>query len=98
MTTKPYIVEIGKVAGDDTTIYLEADGESVDHLFAVIVIAERGACVVDNCYRSIAEAQSAWPDAIPPTPYCLTEDAINQNFTIERRAQCSTLCGSRKSN
>jgi hypothetical protein len=82
METNNYIVEIGKVDGEDTTIYLEANGESVDYLFAVISIAERGACVVDTCYRSVAEAQASWPEAIPPKPYHLTPEAINETYTI----------------
>jgi hypothetical protein len=92
METKNYIVEFNSLAGDDTTIYLEADGESVNHLFAVISIAERGACVVDNCYRSIAEAQAAWPDAIPPKPYHLTGNAIDQNYTLEGGSHELRLC------
>lgn len=87
MEAKNYIVEIGAVAGDDTTIYLVSDGESVEYLFAIVSIAERGACIVDNCYRSVAEAQLAWPDAIPPKPHHLTPVAINRNFTIEGRGQ-----------
>jgi hypothetical protein len=89
--TKTYIVEISKVDGDDTTVYLEADGRSVNSLFAVIGIAECGACIVDTCYRSIAEAQVAWPEAIAPTPYNLTPEAIASNFTIEGKTPAKKL-------
>lgn len=82
MEATTYIVEVGKVQGDDTIIYLESDGEPVDYLFAIISIAERGACVVDTCYRSVAEAQAAWPEAVPPKPYHLTPEAIDGNYTI----------------
>jgi hypothetical protein len=83
METKNYIVEIERLDGDDTTIYLEADGETVNHLFAIVAIAERGACIVDNCYRSIGEAQKSWPDAIIPKPKHLTPIAIDSHFTVE---------------
>jgi hypothetical protein len=88
---KNYIVEISRVNGDESTIYLEADGESVDSLFAVIGIAECGACIVDTCYRSIAEAQVAWPEAIAPTPYNLTPEAIATNCTIEGKTPAKKL-------
>lgn len=81
--TKCYIAEINKVLGDDTTIYLEDNGEPVESLYAVIGIAERGACVLDTCYRSIAEAKLAWPEAMVPKPVHLTGDAIARNYTIQ---------------
>jgi hypothetical protein len=80
---KSYIVEINSVMGDETTIYLEDKGKSVESLYAVISIAERGACVVDTCYRSIAEAQQAWPKAIPPKPYHLSPEAIRRNYIVK---------------
>ena len=85
MEAKNYIVEIQQVNGDDTTIYLESEGEPVNHLFAIVSIAERGAGIVDNCYRTIGEAQKAWPDAIVPKPHNLTPIAINEQFTLEGR-------------
>jgi len=100
MEAKSYFVEISKVLGDDTAIYLEDRGEAVDSLFAVISIAERGACVVDTCYRSVAEAQAAWPEAIPPKPYHLTSPAIGRNYTIqqpERRKAHAELRGGEES-
>jgi hypothetical protein len=78
---KTYIVEIPQVLGDETTIYLEADGEAVKSLFAVVAVSD-GASIVDNCYRSIGEAQEAWPKATPPKPYHLTPSAIEKNCTI----------------
>jgi hypothetical protein len=89
--TKSYIVEVSSVQGDDTTIYLKSDGETVDSLYAVIGIAERGACVLDTCYRSVAEAQAAWPEAIPPKPHHLTPQATEQNCTIEGRNPSAKL-------
>lgn len=81
-----YIVEISRLDGDDTTIYLEADSESVECLFAVVAI-ENGASIVDNGYRSIEEAKAAWPEAIPPKPYHLTPPAVAENCTVEGKWQ-----------
>lgn len=80
--TKTYIVEIPQLLGDDTTIYLEADGDAVKSLFAVLAVSADGASIVDNGYRSIEEAYQSWPEAIRPTPYRLTPNAIEQNCTI----------------
>lgn len=80
---KTYIFEIPQVPGDETTIYLEADGRAVKSLFAIVEISHGGASIVDNCYRTINEAQSAWPEAIAPKPYHLTTSAIEQNCTID---------------
>lgn len=85
MEAKSYIVEISVIDGDETLVYLEADGQPVESLYAVVAIAERGACIIDNCYRSIGEAQKAWPEAIPPTPQSLTPSAIAKHFTISGR-------------
>lgn len=79
---KTYIVEIAQVLGDETTIYLETDGNAVKSVFAILEISDGGASIVDNCYRTIGEAQSAWPEAIAPKPYHLTTSAIEQNCTI----------------
>jgi hypothetical protein len=83
MEAKNYIVEISRVEGDETSIYLEDDDGPVDHLFAIVSIAERGACIVDNCYRTIDEAQLMWPNAIPPKPHHLSPIAIDRHFTIK---------------
>jgi hypothetical protein len=82
---KMYIVEIAQVNGDETTIYLETNGYPVKSLFAILAISDGGASIVDNCYRRIDEAQSAWPEAIAPKPYHLTTTAIEQNCTIDSR-------------
>ena len=84
-TTKAYIVEIPQVLGDETTIYLETNGHAVKSLYAIVEISDGGASIVDNCYRTIREAQTAWPDAIAPKPYQLTPSAIEQNCTIQGR-------------
>jgi len=81
--TKMYIVEIPQVLGDETTIYLETNGYAVKSLFAIVAISDGGASIVDKCYRTIDEAQSAWPEAIAPKPYHLTMSAIEQNCTID---------------
>lgn len=80
--TKMYIVEIPHIQGDETTVYLEANGCAVKSLFAIVEISAGGASIVDNCYRTINEAQSAWPEAIPPKPYHLTPNAVDENCTI----------------
>ena len=80
--TKTYIVEIPQVMGDETTIYLETDGNAVKSLFAIVEISDGGASVVDNCYRTIGEAQHAWPEAIAPKPTHLSPSAVERNYTI----------------
>ena len=80
---KTYIVEIAQVLDDETTIYLETDSNAVKSIFAIVEISLSGASIVDNCYRTIGEAQSAWPEAIAPKPYHLTTSAIAQNCTID---------------
>jgi hypothetical protein len=87
-----YILELTSVNGDDTLIHMAADGESVDSLFAVICI-ENGAAIVDNCYRSIVEAQEAWPEAIPPKPYHMTPEGIAANCTINGELVTTNLEG-----
>lgn len=82
---KMYIVEIPQVLGDETTIYLEANGSAVESLFAIVEISDGGASIVDNCYRTINEAQNAWPEAIVPKPYHLASSAIEHNCTIVGR-------------
>jgi hypothetical protein len=79
---KKYILEMPQVLSEETTIYLEADGRPVKSLFAVVEFSDGGASIVDNCYRTISEAQRAWPEAIAPNPYHLTPSAIEKNCTI----------------
>jgi hypothetical protein len=80
-----YIVEMAQVQGDETTIYLESDRVAQKSLFAIVEISDGGASVVDNCYRTIGEAKSAWPGAVVPKPYHLTFSAIEHNCTIVGR-------------
>jgi len=80
---KTYIVEIPQVLGDETMIYLETNGNAVKSLFAIVEISDRGASIVDNCCRTIGEAQAAWPEAVAPKPYHLTTSAIEQNCTVD---------------
>ena len=46
--TKTYIVEISQVLGDETSMYLETDGNAVKSLFASVEISDGGASIVDN--------------------------------------------------
>jgi hypothetical protein len=80
---KTYIMELPQVLGDETTIYLETNGNAVKSLFAIVEISDGGASIVDNCYRTIGEAHGAWPEAIAPKPYHLTTSAIEQNCTVD---------------
>lgn len=80
---KVYIVEISQVLSDETTIYLETNGSALKSLYAIVEISDGSASIVDNCYRTIREAQAAWPEAIAPKPHHLTQSAIEQNYTIE---------------
>jgi hypothetical protein len=66
MAENLYIVAIESVEGDETIISLEADGEMVYCLYAVVKVTPKRAVIVDNCYRSAAEAKAAWPDAVSP--------------------------------
>jgi hypothetical protein len=43
--TKTYIIEIPQVLGDETTIYLEADGNAVKSLFAIVEVSDGGASI-----------------------------------------------------
>ena len=80
---KAYIVEIPQVLGDETTSYPETNGYPVKSPFAIVGISDSSASIMDNCYRTIGEAQSAWPEAIAPRPYHLTTSAIKQGCTID---------------
>jgi hypothetical protein len=88
---KTYIVEMSQVFGDETMIYLESEGRAVKSLFAILEISDGGASIIDNCYRTIGEAQRAWPEAIPPKPYHLTPTAVEENCTIDGRVSSPKL-------
>ena len=76
-------MEFPQVLGNETTIYLETNGYAVKSLFAIVEVSDGGASIVDNCYRTIVEAQVAWPEAIAPKPYHLATSAIEQNCTVD---------------
>ena len=60
-----YIVALATFEGEDTACYLLG----VDPMW--IVIAARptaGAGIIDSGYRSLEEAQEAWPEAVAPGP------------------------------
>lgn len=61
-----YIIALDAVDGEDTSIFLESEGEAVKQLFAVVCVSGRGANIVDNCYRSLDEVKAAWPEAVSP--------------------------------
>lgn len=67
-----YILQIDSYTGDSTTRdqheILDEDRWNVQEipaLYAVVRIAGDGASIADDGYRSIAEAQQAWPEAHP---------------------------------
>lgn len=64
---KLYILELKELCGEDVDIQLMNEGEPVDTLYCIISVGENGAHIVDNGYRSIKEAQDAWPEAQAPT-------------------------------
>jgi hypothetical protein len=76
-------VELPQVLSDETTICLETNGYAVKSLFAIVEGSDGGASILDNCYRTIGEAQRSWPEAIAPKAYHLTTSAIEQNCTID---------------
>ena len=63
-----YIVAIDSYQGDTTcrkqaTWQSEGEVNEVGVLYAVISIGNEGAVIVDDGYRSRAEASEAWPEA-----------------------------------
>jgi hypothetical protein len=77
-----YIVALETVHSDDTTIFFEADGRLVDCLYAIVQVTPKGAGIVDNCYRSVAEALAAWPDAISPEAPTIEGDCFGDNHPL----------------
>lgn len=67
---KYYILKIDSYTGDDTTRdqheILDEDGwnQEIPALYAIVRIAKDGASIADDGYRSIAEAQKSWPEAL----------------------------------
>lgn len=77
-----YIVALESVNSEDTTIFFEADGRLVDCLYAIIQVTPKGAGIVDNCYRSVAEALAAWPDAISPEAPTIDGECFGDNHPL----------------
>lgn len=71
-----YILKIDAFHGDDTSLSITQDNsdpdndiysvDDLDSIFAIVMVDETGAHILDNGYRSIAEAKDAWPKAIEP--------------------------------
>jgi len=60
-----YIVRLETFEGDDTACYLLG----ADPMWIVMSASPTGgAAVVDYGYRSLKEAQEAWPEAVAPAP------------------------------
>jgi len=76
MAPSKYILALDSLDGDDSVIYLEADGVSTDSLFCIISVGPNGAGIIDNGYRSLNEARAAWPDAIAPTAANLSPSRV----------------------
>jgi hypothetical protein len=67
-----YILRVDSYTGHDTSRdqheILDEEGwnvQEISALYAVVRIDEDGASIADDGYRSIAEAQKAWPKAFP---------------------------------
>jgi hypothetical protein len=70
---KHYILAVEPLDGEEVQITITCGWQTDVTVYAVIAVDERGAGIVDSGYRSIYEAQQAWPEAIPPSPaVCLT--------------------------
>jgi hypothetical protein len=60
-----YIVKLETFEGDDTACYLLG----ADPMWIVMSASPSvGATIVDYGYRSVKEAQEAWPEAVAPVP------------------------------
>jgi len=58
-----YIVKIESFVGKDT--HLDCGNDRQDYLFCIVGIDDTGdAEILDNGYRSLAEAAKAWPEAL----------------------------------
>jgi hypothetical protein len=69
---KYYILQVDSYTGDDTTRdqheVLDEEGwniQEISALYAIVRIARGGASIADDGYRSLAEAQETWPEALP---------------------------------
>jgi hypothetical protein len=81
--TKYYILALERLDGEDTMIYLEADGVATGSLFCVVSIGPHGAGIIDNGYRSLSEVRAAWPEAIVPSASTMSSRVRAANFTID---------------
>lgn len=62
---RQYLIELSTFEGEDTACYLLG----VDPMWIVISASPTaGASIVDFGYRSLKEAQEAWPEAVAPGP------------------------------
>ena len=70
--SKTYILKIDSYTGDNTARdhheILDNEGwnvQEVDAIYAIVSIQAGSAEIVDDGYRSLAEAQEAWFNALP---------------------------------
>lgn len=70
---KYYILQIDSYTGNDTTRdqheILDEEGwnlQEIPALYVIVRVAKDGAEIADDGYRSIDEAQKAWPAALAP--------------------------------
>lgn len=85
---KCYILQVDSYTGEDTTRdqheILDEEGwneQEISALYAVVRIKESGASIADDGYRSIAEAQEAWPEAIAPKRHMHAKRKLKKNKT-----------------
>lgn len=71
---KYYILQVESYTGRDTTRdqheILDEEGwnfREISALYVIVRIAEDGASIADDGYRSVAEVKQAWPEAIAPS-------------------------------
>lgn len=83
---KCYILQVDSYTGEDTTrdqheILDEEkwNEQEISALYAVVRIEKSGASIADDGYRSIAEAQEAWPEAIAPKLTHTTRTQVRKN-------------------
>jgi hypothetical protein len=57
-----WIVAIDGFVGRDTAIRIEGTWEK-ERLYAIVQTSSKGAVILDNAYRTRAEAKEAWPEA-----------------------------------
>lgn len=69
---KTYILKIDSYTGDNSARdhhqILDTEGwnvQDVEAVYAIVRIEADRAEIVDDGYRSLAEAQEAWPNALP---------------------------------